>query len=283
MATAVVDSSGIPRPGKEDELLPCESSGDSSRASTASELSTNPPFPPSTRRSSTKGERRISSHHRPISVNEKEEVALLKMENAMLRQKISALEQQFDDYAKKDTVDQSDELDDINDLLRMAELAKHEAKTYTQNTSRDKMRKDINVLQSILKKAKAERNEFKKAIKQSEEKLRHEIERKNEVMEGLKNEIDKEIFTKIIKDDRDRYRQQVVELTEKIRRLEKEKYEVFVWAKNNQETCLLEMRKLTRALIKAKKMADEQSHDSKELYELAVRVKHVVNLAQADI
>ncbi|RHY34945.1 hypothetical protein DYB32_000560 [Aphanomyces invadans] len=85
----------------------------------------------------------------------------------------------------------SDDLDDVNDLLRMAELAKHEAKAYSQNTSRDK------------------------------------------------NEIDKEIFTKIIK----------------------------------------EMRKLTRALIKAKKMADEQSHDSKELYELTVRVKQVLHMA----
>ncbi|RHX97557.1 hypothetical protein DYB25_000254 [Aphanomyces astaci] len=112
-------------------------------------------------------------------MNEKEEVGLLKMENAMLRQKVL-------------------------------------------------MRKDIHVLQTILKK------------------------------EGLKNEIDKEIFTKIIKDDRDRYRHQVMELTDRIKRLEREKYDMFLWAKQNQDHCLLEMRKLTRALIKAKKMADEQ-------------------------
>ncbi|CAK4820966.1 unnamed protein product [Aphanomyces euteiches] len=212
------------------------------------------------------------------------------MENAMLRQKIAvskkaslmyimmlsiqAMEQQFEDYAKKDSIDRSDELDDINDLLRMAELAKHEAKSFSQNTARDKMRKDIQILQSILQRAKAERSEFKKAIKQSEEKLRYEVEKKKE--ESLKNEIDKEIFTKIIKDDRDRYRQQVVELTERIKKLEKEKYDVFLLAKSNQENCLVEMRKLTRALIKAKKMADDQSHDSKELYEQTVRVKCVM-------
>ncbi|RLO01202.1 hypothetical protein DYB28_016131 [Aphanomyces astaci] len=185
-------------------------------------------------------------------MNEKEEVGLLKMENAMLRQKVLALEQQFDDYAKKETADEFENMDDINDLLRMAELAKHEAKAYSQNTSRDKMRKDIQVLQTILKK----RSEFKKTIKQSEDRLRYECEKKKE--EGLKNEIDKEIFTKIIKDDRDRYRHQVMELTDRIKRLEREKYDMFLWAKQNQDHCLLEMRKLTRALIKAKKMADEQ-------------------------
>ncbi|RHY93298.1 hypothetical protein DYB37_000549 [Aphanomyces astaci] len=136
-------------------------------------------------------------------MNEKEEVGLLKMENAMLRQKVL-------------------------------------------------MRKDIQVLQTILKK----RSEFKKTIKQSEDRLRYECEKKKE--EGLKNEIDKEIFTKIIKDDRDRYRHQVMELTDRIKRLEREKYDMFMWAKQNQDHCLLEMRKLTRALIKAKKMADEQ-------------------------
>ncbi|RQM11962.1 hypothetical protein B5M09_000841 [Aphanomyces astaci] len=104
--------------------------------------------------------------------------------------------------------------------------------------------------------AKAERSEFKKTIKQSEDRLRYECEKKKE--EGLKNEIDKEIFTKIIKDDRDRYRHQVMELTDRIKRLEREKYDMFMWAKQNQDHCLLEMRKLTRALIKAKKMADEQ-------------------------
>ncbi|ETW00368.1 hypothetical protein H310_07013 [Aphanomyces invadans] len=260
---------------KEDEVVPCEAVA---RAASASEgggrRSLSSPYEGRRASSTASSDHR---QHRPLSVTEKDEVGLLKMENAMLRQKVLAMEQQFEDYAKKDMAEHSDDLDDVNDLLRMAELAKHEAKAYSQNTSRDKMRKDIHILQAILKKAKAERSEFKKAIKLSEERLRFECEKKKE--EGLKNEIDKEIFTKIIKDDRDRYRQQVMELTDRIKRLEREKYEVFLWAKHNQDNCMLEMRKLTRALIKAKKMADEQSHDSKELYELTVRVKQVLHMA----
>ncbi|OQR83496.1 hypothetical protein ACHHYP_14639 [Achlya hypogyna] len=235
---------------------------------------------------------RLGNQH--ASSGDSDDVALLQAENASLRQRLADMERLFVQVEQKQQAEQTEALDEINELLKLAEMAKSEATTFNHNTARDKMRRDIETLQTILKKvrcsrrsaakdaqAKAERNDFKKAIKQSEEKLRLEMEKKKE--EGLKSEIDQEIFTRIIKEDRDKYRAHVVDLLDRIRALEKQKFEVFLWAKQNQELYIQEMRKLTRAFAKVKRLSDEGTHEAKIMYEDACRLKQVILMDGGDL
>ncbi|EQC26497.1 hypothetical protein SDRG_15675 [Saprolegnia diclina VS20] len=203
-----------------------------------------------------------------------DEMAVLQAENATLRQRLADMERVLAQVEQKQLADQAEALDDISELLKLAEMAKTEATSFNHNTARDKMRRDIQTLQAILKKAKAERNDFKKTIKQTEEKLRLEMEKKKE--EGLKSEIDQEIFTRIIKEDREKYRAHVVELLARIKSLEKEKYDVFLWAKSHHEIYVQEMRKLARAFAKVKRMSDESTYEAKAFYHDVIQLKHVV-------
>lgn len=59
-------------------------------------------------------------------------------------------------------------------------------------------------------------------------------------------------------DDRDSYKYEVNLLVQKMTELQKEKHELFVWAKEQQERHLQEIRKLTRALGRTRKAIDEQ-------------------------
>lgn len=59
-------------------------------------------------------------------------------------------------------------------------------------------------------------------------------------------------------DDRDSYKHEVNLLVEKMTALQKEKHELFQWAKEQQHRHLQEIRKLTRALSRTKKGIEEQ-------------------------
>lgn len=62
----------------------------------------------------------------------------------------------------------------------------------------------------------------------------------------------------LAQDDRDSYKYEVNLLVQKMTELQKEKHELFVWAKEQQERHLQEIRKLTRALGRTRKAIDEQ-------------------------
>lgn len=66
------------------------------------------------------------------------------------------------------------------------------------------------------------------------------------------------VFVWLGQDDRDRYNSEVALLVQKMTALQKEKYDLFLWAKEQQEKHLQEMRKLTRALGRTKRAVDEQ-------------------------
>lgn len=61
-----------------------------------------------------------------------------------------------------------------------------------------------------------------------------------------------------MQDDRDSYKYEVNLLVQKMTELQKEKHELFLWAKEQQERHLQEIRKLTRALGRTRKAIDEQ-------------------------
>ncbi|KAG3004932.1 hypothetical protein PC120_g18279 [Phytophthora cactorum] len=194
------------------------------------------------------------------NIGVEDELVLLRAENALLKKKIKALEK--GGRGLKLVVDEK-EIQQIDNLLKKAEDAKMEAMRYVANTSREKLGQDVRVLQSILEKAKAERHAFKKKVKTSEEKLR--IERAKMAQEEIRFQVDREIFAKIIKDDRDAYNQEVDILVQKVEATQKEKYELFLWAKEQQERHLQEIRKLTRALGRTKRVVDEQATKSMEV------------------
>ncbi|KAK1939174.1 hypothetical protein P3T76_008558 [Phytophthora citrophthora] len=83
--------------------------------------------------------------------------------------------------------------------------------------------------------------------------------------EEIRFQVDREIFAKIIKDDRDSYNQEVDILVQKVAVIQKEKYDLFVWATEQQERHLQEIRKLTRALGRTKRIVDEQTVKSMEV------------------
>ncbi|ETL96324.1 hypothetical protein L917_06144 [Phytophthora nicotianae] len=191
------------------------------------------------------------------NIGDEDELVLLRAENALLKKKIKALERggRGEKPGLKLVVDEK-EIQQIDNLLKKAQDAKMEAMNYVANTSREKLGQDVRVLQAILEKAKAERHAFKKKVKTSEEKLR--AERAKMAQEEIRFQVDREIFAKIIKDDRDAYNQEVDLLVQKVAAIQKEKYELFVWAKEQQERHLQEIRKLTRALGRTKRVVDEQ-------------------------
>ncbi|KAG7385335.1 hypothetical protein PHYPSEUDO_001637 [Phytophthora pseudosyringae] len=195
---------------------------------------------------------------------EGDELLLLRAENALLKRKLKALEKggRGDKHGLKLVVDEK-EIQQIDNLLKKAEDAKMEAMSYVANTSREKLGQDVRVLQSILQKAKAERHVFKKKVKASEEKLR--VERAKMAQEEIRFQVDREIFARIIKDDRDAYNQEVDILVQKVAAIQRDKYELFVWAKEQQERYLQEIRKLTRALGRTKRVVDEQAAKSMEV------------------
>ncbi|ETI49851.1 hypothetical protein L914_06266 [Phytophthora nicotianae] len=198
------------------------------------------------------------------NIGDEDELVLLRAENALLKKKIKALERggRGEKPGLKLVVDEK-EIQQIDNLLKKAQDAKMEAMNYVANTSREKLGQDVRVLQAILEKAKAERHAFKKKVKTSEEKLR--AERAKMAQEEICFQVDREIFAKIIKDDRDAYNQEVDLLVQKVAAIQKEKYELFVWAKEQQERHLQEIRKLTRALGRTKRVVDEQATKSIEV------------------
>ncbi|KAL3667926.1 hypothetical protein V7S43_006803 [Phytophthora oleae] len=198
------------------------------------------------------------------NITAEDELLLLRAENALLKKKVKALEKggRADKPGVKLVVDEKD-IQQIDNLLKKAEDAKMEAMNYVANTSREKLGQDVRVLQSILQKAKAERHAFKKKVKLSEENLR--IERAKMAQEEIRFQIDREIFAKIIKDDRDNYNHEMEILVHKVAVIQKEKYELFVWATEQQERHLQEIRKLTRALGRTKRVVDEQTVKSMEV------------------
>ncbi|TMW63325.1 hypothetical protein Poli38472_002266 [Pythium oligandrum] len=185
------------------------------------------------------------------------EITLLRLENSLLRKKVKELErvQRGEKWSTKFVVDES-EMARIDLLLKRAEDAKTEAMTYVANTSREKLSQDVKVLQSILKKAKAERHAFKKKIKAVEDRLL--LEREKIEKEEIRFQVDREIFAKILQDDRDSYKHEVNLLVQKMTELQKEKHALYLWAKEQQERHLQEIRKLTRALGRTKKLVEEQ-------------------------
>ncbi|KAF4038099.1 hypothetical protein GN244_ATG09874 [Phytophthora infestans] len=199
--------------------------------------------------------------HSMQNIGDEDELVLLRAENALLKKKIKALEKKG--RGEKPglilVVDEK-EIQQIDNLLKKAEDAKMEAMNYVANTSREKLGQDVRALQAILEKAKAERHAFKKKVKTSEEKLR--VERAKMAQEEIRFQVDREIFAKIIKDDRDAYNKEVDFLVEKVTAVQKEKHELFVWANEQQERHLQEIRKLTRALGRAKRVVDEQATKS---------------------
>ncbi|DBA02373.1 TPA: hypothetical protein N0F65_007192 [Lagenidium giganteum] len=204
---------------------------------------------------------RVRSTNHDMSDKDREELAFLRVENSLLRKKIKELERiaRGQKSGLKFVVDEA-EIDKINELLRKAESAKEEAMNYVANTSRDKLGNDVKTLQSILKKAKAERNAFKMKIKAGEEKLRSEKTKIEK--DELRFQVDREIFAKIIQDDRDGYKYEVNLLVQKMNEIQKEKFELYMWAKQAQERYLQEIRKLTRSLGKTRKAVQEQSLQS---------------------
>ncbi|GAB9471682.1 hypothetical protein Gpo141_00008884 [Globisporangium polare] len=204
---------------------------------------------------------------------EQDELALLRVENSLLRKKIKELEKVGrcgDKHGSQLGMDET-EIERIDALLKKAEEAKLEAMNYVANTSRDKLGQDVKVLQSILKKAKTERHSFKKKIKSTEEKLQQE--RKKIEQDEVRFQVDREIFAKILKDDRDSYKYEVNLLVQKMTELQKEKHELFVWAKEQQERHLQEIRKLTRALGRTRKAIDEQKTKGVDVLNEVYRVQ----------
>ncbi|KAE9191786.1 hypothetical protein PF005_g18706 [Phytophthora fragariae] len=213
-----------------------------------------------------------SSH---IQESIQDELSLLRAENALLKKKVKALEKggRGDKPGLKLVVDEKD-IQQIDDLLKKAEEAKMEAMNYVASTSREKLGQDVRVLQAILQKAKAERHAFKKKVKASEEKLR--VERAKMAQEEIRFQVDREIFAKIIKDDRDAYYQEVDILVQKVATIQKEKYDLFLWAKEQQDRHLQEIRKLTRALGRTKRIVDDQATKSMEVLSTVRQVHSAV-------
>ncbi|KAE9033873.1 hypothetical protein PR001_g8053 [Phytophthora rubi] len=208
-------------------------------------------------------------------IDEEDELSLLRAENALLKKKVKALEKggRGDKPGLKLVVDEKD-IQQIDDLLKKAEEAKMEAMNYVASTSREKLGQDVRVLQAILQKAKAERHAFKKKVKASEEKLR--VERAKMAQEEIRFQVDREIFAKIIKDDRDAYNQEVDILVQKVATIQKEKYDLFLWAKEQQDRHLQEIRKLTRALGRTKRIVDDQATKSMEVLSTVRQVHSAV-------
>jgi hypothetical protein len=143
---------------------------------------------------------------------EQEEIEYLRMENALLKKKIkkferarllghiapsSSLSSVCSVSSSCSLATEENELEKVNALLEKAKEAKQEALTYVQNTSREKLGKEVQVLSSILQKAKMERHLFKTKIKESEKKFKDEKKKKEK--EEIRLQVDREIFTKIIK------------------------------------------------------------------------------------
>ncbi|KAH7476881.1 hypothetical protein PRIC1_000888 [Phytophthora ramorum] len=194
---------------------------------------------------------------------EADELALLRAENALLKKKVKALEKARGDKPGLKLVIDEKEIQQIDILLKKAEDAKMEAMNYAASTSREKLGQDVRVLQTILQKAKAERHAFKKKVKASEDKLRDE--RAKMAQEEVRFQVDREIFAKIIKDDRDAYNQEVDVLVQKVAAIQREKYDLFLWAKEQQERHLQEIRKLTRTLGRTKRVVDDQAAQSVQM------------------
>ncbi|GLD93065.1 hypothetical protein PINS_up001657 [Pythium insidiosum] len=206
---------------------------------------------------------------------DQEELAFLRVENALLKKKVKELERvsRGEKRSAKLVVDEED-IQRIDELLKKAEDAKTEAMNYVANTSRDRLGHEVKMLQSILKKAKAERHVFKKKIKAAEERLR--VERQKIEKEEIRFQVDREIFAKILQDDRDAYKQEVNLLVQKMTELQREKHELFLWTKEQQERHLHEIRKLTRALGRTKKMVEEQASKSMEVLQDVLQVQSMV-------
>lgn len=118
--------------------------------------------------------------------------------------------------------------------------------------------------------------------------------------EEIRFQVDREIFAKILKvrtilhiaklncievcgrrqprvafqDDRDAYKYEVNLLVQKVTELQKEKHELFVWAKEQQQRHLQEIRKLTRALSRTKRIVEEQVGRLLALAQTPVRLNH---------
>ncbi|KAF1330191.1 hypothetical protein FI667_g5395, partial [Globisporangium splendens] len=177
-------------------------------------------------------------------VEERDELEFLRVENSLLRKKIKELEKagRGEKHGGKLVVDEA-EIQRIDELLKKAE-------------------------------AKAERHSFKKKIKETEDKLQHE--RKKIEQEEIRFQVDREIFAKTLKDDRDSYKYEVDLLVQKMTELQKERHELYVWVREQQERHLQEIRKLTRALGRTWKAIDDQKIKSLDVLNEVSQVQAAV-------
>ncbi|RLN62087.1 hypothetical protein BBJ28_00010105, partial [Nothophytophthora sp. Chile5] len=217
-------------------------------------------------------------------VKRKVKVTSRKIEQALIAaavENLEATERQDREQAEQEEESESEALRYMNDELALLRaentLLKKKVKALEKAGRGDKSNlkivvdeKEIQQIDSLLKRAE----------------VQLQLTWVSERLKEIRFQVDREIFAKILKvpanvwlsscscinfdsdrlvfltcdrqDDRDSYNQEVELLVEKMTAIQKEKHELFLWAKEQQERHLQEIRKLTRALGRTKRIVEEQ-------------------------
>ena len=125
------------------------------------------------------------------------------------------------------------------------------------------MQREMRQLYGLLEKAKAERVEMRKKHQMCTKQLDVQI-KKNEAIQA-QYDIDREIFAKMIQDDREKFSRETIGLRNLVEGYETQHEGLIHLCVTRQNTYLNDIRKLTRSLLKIKNTCADQVRSASEL------------------
>ena len=133
-------------------------------------------------------------------------------------------------------VDVEDDLNALHIALEQVQQAKVEALQYC-NVGKSQMSREISHLCGLLQRSKKEKDALERKIEELEKQLSDEKLRNEELV--LKSEVDRRVFARMIKEDREAAAVIRIELEEKVSRAETELQETLAWAHERQKKPLM--------------------------------------------
>jgi hypothetical protein len=211
-----------------------------------------------------------------VALDEREELEVLRLENDTLSRRLLQLEDAIG-YVQLSTPrrDGDPELAELNQLLEDAQLAKKDA-LRSSTCGKNALAREVQQLYGLLKQAKSERAHKLALINDLRDKV---LQLKRNTSDTRRQcELDREIFARMIKEDRESYTKKLERLEQQLESLSAEKKGTINWAKKKQDDYLKETEQLHGELQKAKQDAISQAVEynqilSKEIKDLEIEVQ----------
>mmetsp|Transcript_6017 Transcript_6017/g.12043 ORF Transcript_6017/g.12043 Transcript_6017/m.12043 type:complete len:244 (+) Transcript_6017:3-734(+) len=199
--------------------------------------------------------------------NSEVELELLRVENSMLRTKLTQLEAKLDKHVNDNfarsvtSKDESNDEQPMSDLLVKIHEAKQDALKHTGGGggSREQLIDDIKYLYSLLQQAKEERKDFNWKIISLKKSLAYQKGAYDKLL--AKKTQDKVIFVEMLKRERLTFEEKLVDSDRKVLWFEQEMRKVRDWAQKRQREYNQAASNLHKLLLEAKQETVNQANN----------------------